>query len=208
MRLSVFRSLLAVIAAVVLPLLASRADAQSPLRGAVRLGGEYGGERVIEFQYEDGSTPDVTAGGGLLLTIGGGTTVLTRGTHALDAQVNVGLKYRTIPPANNQEVTWLRFPVEALFFYRAPIGLRVGGGATVHLANTLKASGSVLDSELEFKNSPGMILQAEYLRGKFGFDLRYTTLEYEVKDGSGTVDASSIGGGFTYFFGRSTQTPR
>ena len=194
---------------VAIGLLATPAAAQGRLRGVARLGGEYGGEKVIQFEYEDGSTPDVTAGGGLVLTGGGVFTLMTRGAHAVDGQVNIGLKYRTIPPATNQDVTWLRFPLEGLLFYRMPAGIRLGAGGTVHLRNVMEASGGVLDSRLEFKNSPGLLLQAEYVRRNVSFDLRYTAMEYEVSSGgSGTVDASSIGGGVSFFFGGSSQTPR
>lgn len=40
------------------------------LRGVARLGAEFGGDKVLEFQYEDGTTPDVTAGGGLAVSLG------------------------------------------------------------------------------------------------------------------------------------------
>jgi hypothetical protein len=150
----------------------------------------------------------VTAGGGLLLTGGGSLGVFTKGAHAVEAQLNVGLKYRTIPAATNQDVTWLRFPVEGLLYYRMPVGVRLGVGATVHLRNVMEASGGVLNSRVEFENNPGLLLQAEYVRRNIAFDLRYTALEYELSSGgSGTVDASSIGAGISFFFGRSAKTP-
>lgn len=128
----------------------------------------------------------------------------TRGAHSVDAQLNLGLKYRTIPAATNQDVTWLRFPLEGLVFYRTPVGIRLGAGAAVHLRNVMEASGAVLNSRVEFENNPGLLLQAEYVRKNIAFDLRYTGLEYEVSSGgSGTVDASSIGAGLTFFFGPS-----
>ena len=202
-----FRILALAVVTAALPLLASTADAQGRLRGAIRIGGDYGGEKVMQFEYEDGSTPDVMAGGGLLLTAGGALGVFNRGAHSVDAQLNLGLKYRTIPAATNQDVTWLRFPLEALVFYRAPAGIRLGAGATVHLRNVMEASGAVLNSRVEFENNPGLLLQAEYVRKNIAFDLRYTALEYEVSGGgSGTVGASSIGAGLTFFFGPSRPT--
>lgn len=191
----------AIIAA--LTILASPAGAQGRLRGLARLGVEYGGEKVVEFVYEDGSTPDVTAGGGLLLTVGGALGVWTRGAHSVDAQLSAGLKYRTIPPASNQEVTWLRFPVEGLLLYRMPNGIRLGAGATVHLRNRIDADGDAMSGSVAFRNTPGFVLQAEYVRRNLGFDLRYTAMEYELNGGFGTVGASSIGAGVTLFFGRS-----
>lgn len=176
--------------------------AQSRLRGVIRFGLEHGGEKVVQFKYEDGSTPDVTAGGGGLLSAGAVFRALELGKGAIEGQATVGLKYRTIPPATNQNATWLRFPVEALLLYRAPAGFRVGAGTTVHLANSLKASGDVANGRVNFGNTPGVIVQLEYLKSEWGFDLRYTALEYEVSNGTGTVDASSVGVGASYFFPR------
>ncbi len=208
MHLSRIRYLALAVVTVALPLLSSSASAQGRLRGAIRVSGEYGGEKVLQFTYEDGSTPDVIAGGGLLLTAGGVLGVFTRGAHSVDAQLNVGLKYRTIPPATNQDVNWFRFPVEGMLFYRTPAGIRLGAGATVHLRNVLEASGAVLNDRVEFANNPGLLLQAEYVRRNVAFDLRYTALEYEVSSGgTGTVDASSIGVGLTFFFGPSKPKP-
>jgi len=197
------------VAAAAVPLVASSADAQQQqqqqrrVRGVVRIAGEYGGDKIGEFEYADGSTPDVIAGGGLLITGGAAFPVLTRGTHSVEAQVNLGLKWRTIPPATNQDANWLRFPLEGLLYYRTPVGVRLGAGATVHLHNVLAASGEVLNDRVEFENTPGLLLQAEYVRRNIAFDLRYTALQYKVAGGSsGSLDASSIGAGLSFFFGR------
>jgi hypothetical protein len=208
MRIMRIRVVALSIATAVLSLLPSQMKAQQrPLRGVFRFGLEYGGEKVVQFKYSDGSTPNVTAGGGLVLTAGGVAELFSRRAHALEAQVNLGLKYRTIPPATNQNATWLRFPVEGLLFYRMPVGVRLGAGATVHLHNVLSSSGAVLNERVEFKNNPGLLVQAEYVRRNVAFDLRYTALQYELaKGGSGTVDASSIGLGLSLFVGQSNRS--
>jgi hypothetical protein len=181
-------------------------SAQAQVRGLLRLGGEYGGDEVIQFTYADGSTPEVTAGGGLLLSAGAALRLIPLGSHALEAQVNAGVKYRTIPPATNQSANWLRFPVEALAFYRAPMGLRLGGGATVHLQNVLEASGDALNDRVEFQTKPGYVFQAEYLLRKVSFDARYTILKYEIEN-EGTVNANSLGLGISFWFGGSQKSP-
>ncbi|MFL5606105.1 MAG: hypothetical protein ACJ8AD_06635 [Gemmatimonadaceae bacterium] len=186
--------------------IAPRARAQGNLRGIVRLGGDFGGDKVLQFQYSDGSTPNVPAGGGLLLSGGAAVQLLGSTEQALDVQASVGVKYRTIPPASNQNATWARFPVEGLLMYRSPFGLRLGGGAAVHLGNVLEASGSALNSRVEFKPTPGFVAQTEYGLGAWAFDLRYTMMKYEVsKGGSGTVSANSLGAGLSYAFGSSTS---
>jgi hypothetical protein len=211
MRIRTIHFIALTIAASIVSLFPSTAKAQDRLHGVLRLGLEHGGDKVVSFTYEDGSTPDVTAGGGLLLTGGGVAQLASIGAHALDAQLNAGVKWRTIPAATNQDANWLRIPVEGLLFYRTPLGLRFGAGATVHLRNVLKASGEVLNDRVEFRNTPGLLLQADYVRGNLAFDVRYTAMKYEIESsGSETIDASSIGVGMSFFFGRTarTATPR
>jgi hypothetical protein len=188
----------------VIATIAPEVRAQGKLRGIVRVGGDFGGDKVLQFQYSDGSTPSVPAGGGLLVSGGGALELLGSADQALDLQASVGLKYRTIPPASNQNATWARFPVEGLLMYRTPFGLRVGGGAVVHLRNVLEASGAALNDRVEFKNTPGFLGQAEYGFGKWALDLRYTMMKYEVSQGgTGTVSANSLGAGLSYAFGGS-----
>jgi hypothetical protein len=126
--------------------------------------------------------------------------------QALDLQGTVGVKYRTIPPASNQNATWARFPVEGLLMYRTPFGVRIGGGAAVHLGNVLEASGAAANNRVEFKPAPGYVTQAEYALGHWSFDLRYTMMKYEVSSGgAGTVVANSLGAGLSYALGGSTS---
>jgi hypothetical protein len=184
--------------------IAPEGRAQGKLRGIVRVGGDFGGDKVAQFQYSDGSTPSVTAGRGLLVSGGGALELLGSADQALDLQASVGLKYQTIPPASNQNATWARFPVEGLLMYRTPFGLRVGGGAIVHLRNVLEASGATLNDRVEFKNTPGFLGQTEYGFGKWALDFRYTMMKYEAsQSGTGTVSANSLGVGLSYAFGGS-----
>jgi hypothetical protein len=180
----------------------SGASAQGNIRGVVRLGADFGGDPVIQFRYSDGSTPDVQAGGGLTLSAGVAAEVFQAMGHALDVEASGGVKYRTIPPASNQTANWIRVPIEGLVFYRSKVGLRVGGGVAVHVANALAASGEVLNSRVEFETKPGFVLQAQYVIRKLGIDVRYTMMKYTISSGgTGTVNANSFGGGVSYLFG-------
>ena len=172
------------------------------LRGMARFGLENGGDKVVQFEYEDGSTPDVTAGGGLHLSIGAALRMLQARAGGLDAQLGVGLKYRTIPPATNQDATWLRFPVDGLLMFRSARGFGIGGGATMHVGNALRTSGAVSNGRLEFESSPGALVQAEYAWRGAIFDLRYTALEYKLSGTEETVNASNVGIGIGFMFGR------
>jgi hypothetical protein len=180
------------------------AVAQGKVRGIVRVGGDFGGDPVLQFHYSDGSSPDVPAGGGVLLSGGAAVQLLGTERQALEVEASAGVKYRTIPPASNQNATWIRFPVEGLLMYRTPFGLRAGGGVSMHFGNVLEASGAALNDRLEFKSAPGVVLQSGYGFGKWALDLRYTAMKYEVaKGGTGTVNANSLGAGLSYAFGGS-----
>lgn len=185
----------------------AQAPAQPPaprLRGIARFGLEDGGDKVLSFQYEDGSTPDITAGGGMHLSVGAAYRALQTRAGALDAQLALGLKWRTIPPAENQDANWLRFPLDAMMVFRSTRGFGIGAGTTVHLGNALRASGAVANGSVEFANTPGFLVQAEYAWRGAIFDVRYTGMQYELSDATAAekVDASSIGVGISMMFGR------
>ena len=202
------RSLCAGMTALSLVVGVSSAEAQGRMQGLVRVGTDFGGDPVVQFQYSDGSSPDVEAGGGVLAAGGARMRLIGSVQQGLDVEGTVGVKYRTIPPASNQDATWIRFPVEGMLMYRTPFGLRAGGGVTMHYGNVLEASGAALNSRLEFKSTPGYVLQTAYGFGaKWALDVRYTALKYEVaKGGSGSVSANSLGAGLSYAFGATPKS--
>jgi hypothetical protein len=180
---------------------ATRAEAQDKFRGIVRLGGDFGGDKVLTFEYADGSSPDVEAGGGILFSGGAAMQLLAAKGQALDVEASVGVKYRTIPEASNQSLTWMRFPVEGLLMYRSPIGLRAGGGMSMHFGNVLEADGAAANGRVEFKTTPGYVMQTGYGRGAWALDLRYTLMKYEVAGATEKVNANSLGAGLSWSFG-------
>jgi hypothetical protein len=177
------------------------AGAQGKVRGMMRLGGDYGGDKVLELEYTDGSSPDVQAGGGILFSGGAAMQLLSFADQALDVQASVGVKYRTIPEASNQSLTWMRFPVEGLLMYRAPMGLRAGGGVSMHFGNRIEAEGAAVDGKIEFKTTPGYVVQTGYGRGPWAIDLRYTLMKYEMAGVAEKVNANSLGAGLSWSFG-------
>ena len=180
---------------------AGAAEAQGRVRGMVRLGGDFGGDRMMELEYTDGSSPDVTAGGGILFSGGAAMQLLGTPRQALDFEASVGVKYRTIPEATNQSLTWMRFPVEGLLMYRSPVGLRAGAGMSMHLGNVLEADGAAANGRIEFKSTPGYVMQTGYGRGHWTVDVRYTLMKYEVAGFADKVNANSIGAGLGWSFG-------
>lgn len=190
----------ALVMVVLMVLVVPAAEAQR-VRGVVRLGADFGGEELVQFQYSDGTSPSVTAGAGLLASLGVVFPLAQRRGQGLELEASAGVKYRTIPPATNQSANWMRVPLQGLVFYRAR-AFRVGGGVAVHVANALSASGAALNSKVEFDARPGFIAQAEYDLGRVGLDVRYTIMKYEIsRGGSGSVNADAIGAGVSFYFG-------
>jgi hypothetical protein len=182
--------------------LSTQASAQSRIKGTARFGVDFGGEKVMQFQYSDGSTPEVTAGKGLTAAVGGALEMFSIGARSLDAQVTAGVKYSTIPPATNQSASWLRFPVEGLLMFGGSTGIRMGAGVVTHFHNVMETTGAASNTKLTFKAQPGFIAQTEWMRRQWSLDLRYTAMKYTVESGgSGEVSANSFGAGMSFWFG-------
>lgn len=175
-----------------------------PVKGLLSLSGDFGGDTLIKLSYTDGSTATVQAGRGLSATAGVIVSPLETDAHALDLQSSISWKFATIPAASNQDVTWTRWPVDLLAFYRhVPAGLRVGAGAVYHLAPSLSASGSVINGDVSFDSGVGAAFQADYtLNKKILLGLRYTVLKYSVEgDVNSKINANSIGFTLGILFG-------
>lgn len=173
-----------------------------PVWGYVRIAGESGGDALGTIYFTDGSKSDVQAGGGLDIVGGLVYRPISTAAGGLDAQLGAGIKWRTIPENTNQSASWLRVPVDASLAWRAANGFGIGAGTTVHLANTFKAEGAVLSSSVSFDPSFGKVAFLEYGRREWQIDLRYTHVKYTSTNPRSTLDASNIGVGFTWQFGR------
>lgn len=155
-------------------LVAASAEAQdfSPM---FKIGFDTGGDELYTAVFTDGSTDTIKANGGFF--IGGGISIINDAKN-IETELSLSYKSSSISAANG-DVTWKRFPVDALVFYRVP-NFRVGGGLTYHLSPKLSASGAAGNGEVTTDNAVGLLLQADY-----GFDdkvflgLRYTAIEYK-----------------------------
>jgi hypothetical protein len=172
------------------------------------LGLGKGGEKLGELEYTDGTKGTVSSGG--LMQMGAGLIVdFTRvplqlqasGTYHFD-QVN----------AANGHISFSRWPVEALAFYKVGYMLRLGGGVQYALAPRSEAAldGNVV--AINFNDSPGIVVEAGLVsmeKYSLGLNVRYVLQSYEAKSmesGSTTRPASSerISGshfGANIFFG-------
>lgn len=177
-----------------------------PIWGYVRVAGEFGGDRLVQFQYSNGSSSNVDAGRGITLVGGFVTHVLAPDAGSLDAQLGAGIKYQTIQQAGNQDAYWLRVPVDASLAWRSRNGFGAGAGATMHVLNSFHASGDVANGSISFDPAIGPTAFVEYGKAEWQIDLRYTAMQYKAGSGGGTLSASSVGVGLTWQFARERRS--
>ena len=162
------------------------------VRPVFKGGADFGGETIATATFTNGSQKSIKANEGAY--IGGGASILLD-SKDIEIEATLSYKYTSIT-ASNGDVTWTRFPLEVLAFYRMP-KFRLGGGLTYHLSPTLKASGAAGNFNVTVDDALGAVLQADYLlTPKFTLGGRYTILEYKANG----VPAKSDGVGITFGF--------
>src|SRR5690348_3696059 len=86
------------------------------IRPVARIGFDFGGDNLITVPFTDGTSDSIKANEGF--SIGGGALFVT-GLPNVEAEVTLSFKFTSVN-ARNGDVTWTRFPVDALVFYRFP----------------------------------------------------------------------------------------
>jgi hypothetical protein len=118
---------------------------------------------------------------------GGGASIVPD-MKELEIEVSLSYKFSSIT-AQNGDIEWTLLPLDALVFYRLP-KFRFGGGLTYHLSPKLKGSGVASDLNANYKNAPGLVLQADYrFTEKVAVGLRYTNVNYKA---DGVPPGSSV----------------
>lgn len=155
---------------------------------AYKLGYDSGGDTFVTVTFFGGDTANIKANRGVFL--GGGVSLVN---DAKDIQTEITLSYKVDDiSATNGDITWSRWPLEVLVFYRAP-KVRVGGGVTYHLNPDLTGSGVASGLNVNFKDSLGFIAQVDWrVADKVNLGLRYTALDYEL-EGFPNVKSNGIG---------------
>lgn len=165
------------------------------------LGADFnaGADTLLELEFAGGDTQDVKAGNGLSLFAAGGALFFEESTHRLETLLSLGLKYSTMQPASNADLSFTRFPLELLGFYRNDEWhLRVGGGPVLHLGNSLTGSGALSDLDVEMETALGGVVQADLVLDAWFLGVRYTALSYQVSGAAGSAAANSLGVSFGY----------
>lgn len=166
------------------------------VRGVFKAGFDFGGDTIVTAFMTDGGTETIKANEGFVL--GGGFAVFND-TKTLSSEITLSWKYTSIS-AENGDIEFTRFPVDALLFFNSAKS-RLGIGATYHLNPEVEGSGVATGFGWEFDDALGFIAQVDYRASeKIAFGLRYTNLTYDVVGSDVSAKADGIGGMFTLTF--------
>lgn len=170
------------------------------VNGIVKLGLDFGGDRMVKAYTTNDYSLEINANDGLLLA--GGVSITNDARNfALDA--TLGWKSASID-ASNQDYEFTRYPLDVLAFYNIPLGkknkfnLRIGGGLT-HVRNPkFSASGSIDNFVVNFEDATGVVGQVDTvikLNRRLGINagLRLTGVEYRVKGVPGSTNGNGAG---------------
>ena len=111
------------------------ASHSAEVRPAVVAGYDTGGDKIVNVTFTSGDTDSIRANEGLY--IGGGISVLND-SKDIEFLGTVNVKYTSIH-ANNGDISWTRYPLDALLFYRWE-KFRVGAVLTYVIVPKLKGS--------------------------------------------------------------------
>lgn len=164
---------------------------------------EFGGDKLIDVTYTDGSKSNIEAGRGIILA-GGAVINLTETTpHTFELQTTFGIKWTSTKQATNGEVDWFRWPLEVMSFYRnTEKDFRGGAGIVYQFGNELKGSKEASNASTKFDNSTGLVVEGDYFFGpekNMMIGLRYTAISYKpLITGASSVSGNSVGVSFNY----------
>jgi hypothetical protein len=152
----------------------------------------FGGEELIELQFQNGDTQKLTAGQGGQIAFGAQYRLPAAPRLAIGAVL--GYKFVT-NASENASIGITRIPVEVIGRYSFDADWWVGAGITKHNSVNMNGDGFFPDTELESNAAPTL-----QLGWKYGV-LSYTAMEYTAPGGQ-TFDASAIGIGFRWVIGQ------
>jgi hypothetical protein len=165
----------------------------------MELGAAFGGDDLVTAVFSNGESDTLTAGGGVLLLLGGEWTPFrSRKFHGLGFGLRAGLKYDSVG-ASNGKISLMRFPVLAsvhglIHFHRGFFALgRVG--VEKDFRPVLSGEGDARLSSVTFANRLGVFVESGFYWQTgwdtgFGLSVRYTWMEYGFA--SAQLDASSV----------------
>ncbi|MEQ1664392.1 MAG: hypothetical protein ABL927_03355, partial [Bdellovibrionales bacterium] len=162
---------------------------------------DFGGDRLIDVTYADGTHSKIDAGNGLLFGGGAIWDFYQKTDFNLQLQSNIAYKFQSVKEASNGNGSWDHIPFEVLGYYNHhTLPIRAGVGLTYQFGNKFKGSGFLEPYTTKFKNTTGSIIDVDYKYEKYYFGLRATNIEYKSESTGKSVSGNSIGLTFSMTF--------
>lgn len=160
----------------------------------LQAGLHFGGDDLITATFTNGDTEKLKAGQLISLSAGLGINA----AENLEARFMAGVKFDTIN-AENGDLDFYRYPVEALLMYKANEKVFIGGGLSYHLNPSISGDGVASNANIDFDNALGFAVELDYLLSNGGyFAFKLTSIDYEAFGQS--FSGNSIGGLFGFRF--------
>ena len=154
----------------------------------IEAGFHLGGDELLQEPYSNGEKGSLKAGNMFSFDLG----PLKQFSEQFEAQFTFGIKSDVIY-SGEIEVSWIRYPFNAIFFYRGE-EYRLGLGATYHYSPKVKGQDFASNVSQTYKNAFGALLEVDFdIKPGFMWGLRYTLIDYETEQGDRVVDGNSLG---------------
>ena len=167
----------------------AKSGSQSPAAPATGLGFvleggiEFGGAKLVEVTFLDGSKQSLTAGQGG--TIAAGLQFVPAAQPRLSIAGTVGYKFVT-NASDNANIGITRVPMEIIARWSLNPDWSIGAGLTAHASVNVNGDGFFPDAEMESSTGPTVELGWRWLA------VTYTKLEY-TDAADEKFDAGSVG---------------
>lgn len=186
------KNALAIIAATSLALLPSIALAAEPSSANTQLlgtfGVTFGGDELATLEYTNGDSTTLHAGG--LVLFGIGFDHQFGNQWEIQSSINYHVDRAN---ARNGDVTFQRFPLDVLGFYRSG-NHRFGGGITYHMNPEFEIDLSDVRGTVDFDDAVGGVLEYDYFfTPSISLGLRGTVIDYKSSDVEGSVNGNYVG---------------
>ncbi len=170
----------------------------------------YGGDTIATARYTDGSTQDIKAGS--LIQIGAGA-LYQFDEKPLALMLSANYQFDTAT-GKNGDLTFGRYPIEALAYYTGKERFRIGGGVRFVNSPEFNATINGITNKIVFDRTTGLVAEVGYQLSPRGWiNFRFVSEKYKpnrvVWAGGGvtslvgltsSVSGSHMGVNFNYEF--------
>ncbi len=183
---------------IVLPVLFFVSNVSHATNLTFEVGYHFGGDELAVTSSDNSNTYKINAGE--LMSIAVGAHIYLE--HSLYVRGLIGIK-SSFGLGNNGDVTWSRFPIEAMTFIR--VNKWAFGAGLSYQLNPKLSGGYVQQNTItnsEYKNTLGFVFEVDYQQGESTYiGIKYTVIKYESAGSiKNTISGNSIGfvAGYVY----------